>query len=81
MMVIMFFVILINPGGALSREESIERKSIWLLPVFFAIGFYGGFIQAGVGIFLLMGLVLVAGNDLLKSNAIKLIIIPLPEFG
>lgn len=75
MMVIMFFVILLNPGGALSREKSVERKSIWLLPAFFGIGFYGGFIQAGVGIFLLMGLVVIAGKDLIKSSGIKLIIV------
>jgi len=75
MMVIMFFVILLNPGGALSREKSVERNSLWLLPVFFAIGFYGGFIQAGVGIFLIMGLVVIAGKDLVKSSGIKLIIV------
>jgi len=75
MMALMFFVILLNPKGALSRDKSIERDSKWLLPVFFAIGFYGGFIQAGVGIFLLMALVMIAGKDLLKSNGIKLIIV------
>ncbi|MBC7125082.1 MAG: TSUP family transporter, partial [Bacteroidales bacterium] len=42
--------------------------------VFMAIGFYGGFIQAGVGYFLLAGLVLGAGVDLVKANAIKVLI-------
>jgi uncharacterized membrane protein YfcA len=39
--------------------------------IFFMIGVYGGFIQAGVGFFLLGGLVLGAGMDLVKANAIK----------
>jgi uncharacterized membrane protein YfcA len=43
--------------------------------VFFAIGVYGGFIQAGVGIFLLAGLVLSAGYDLVRANAVKLLIV------
>ena len=42
--------------------------------IFFGIGLYGGFIQAGVGFFLLGGLVLGAGYDLIKANAIKVFI-------
>jgi uncharacterized membrane protein YfcA len=41
------------------------------LALFFAIGGYGGFIQAGVGIFLLAGLVLGVGYDLVRANAVK----------
>lgn len=39
--------------------------------LFFAIGVYGGFIQAGVGIFLLVGLVLGSGYTLVRGNALK----------
>ena len=42
---------------------------------FFAIGAYGGFLQAGVGIFLLAGLVLVHGRDLLHANAVKVLLV------
>ena len=42
--------------------------------IFFFIGVYGGFIQAGVGIFLLSALVLNAGYDLVKANALKVFI-------
>ncbi|MBD3298512.1 MAG: TSUP family transporter, partial [candidate division Zixibacteria bacterium] len=42
---------------------------------FFLIGIYGGFIQAGVGIFLLAGLVLSAGYDVVRANAVKLLIV------
>lgn len=41
----------------------------------FAVGVYGGFIQAGVGVFLLVCLVLGAGYDLVRANAIKVLIV------
>jgi len=40
--------------------------------LFFFIGAYGGFIQAGVGIFILFALVLGPGFDLVRANALKL---------
>jgi hypothetical protein len=43
--------------------------------IFFFIGIYGGFIQAGVGLFLLAGLVLGAGVDLVRANALKVFIV------
>ena len=43
--------------------------------IFFFIGIYGGFIQAGVGLFLLAGLVLGAGLDLVRANALKVFIV------
>lgn len=51
---------------------SYSKPLRWI--IFFAIGFYGGFIQAGVGIFLLAALVLNAGYDLVKANALKVFI-------
>jgi len=50
-------------------------RSIVNFVVFLFIGFYGGFIQAGVGLLLSIGLVFSAGLDLVKSNAIKAFII------
>lgn len=47
----------------------------WLrVLVLAAIGFYGGFIQAGVGYFLLASLVLLQGLDLVRANAIKVVL-------
>lgn len=43
--------------------------------VFFAVGIYGGFIQAGVGFFFSWALALAAGMDLVAGNAVKTIII------
>jgi uncharacterized membrane protein YfcA len=72
-MVLMLFVILVRPKRWLKGElEEIRgRPSLVQLIVFFGIGIYGGFIQAGVGIFLLAGLVLSVGYDLVRANAVK----------
>lgn len=47
----------------------------WRSVVFFAIGFYGGFVQAGVGFLLLAGLVLGGGLDLVTGNAAKVLLV------
>ena len=44
-------------------------------PLFVALGFYGGFIQAGVGFMLLAALVFGAGFDLVTGNAAKVLLI------
>ncbi|HAJ05652.1 MAG TPA: integrase [Chloroflexi bacterium] len=51
------------------------KKRILNVIVFFAIGVHGGFIQAGVGVFLLIGLTIIGDLDLVESNSIKLFII------
>ncbi len=73
LLVIMFFVVLFKPEAWLKgRQEKDLSASKWLnFLIFFLIGVYGGFVQAGVGFFLLGGLVLGAGLDLVKANAIK----------
>lgn len=43
----------------------------WHAVIFFLIGVYGGFIQGGVGIFLLAGLVLGLGLDVVAANGVK----------
>ncbi len=51
--------------------EPRRRATGWLLAVtFFAVGVYGGFIQAGVG-FLLLGATTIGGLDLVRGNAVK----------
>lgn len=57
-------------GGGMPRLHQPWR---WI--VFLAIGFYGGFIQAGVGFLLLAGLVLGSGFGLVKGNAAKVTLI------
>ncbi len=75
-MLVMLFFILFKPQKYLyGREEILKKKiNIWLLLIFFFIGIYGGFIQVGMGYFLLAGIVLGAGFDLIKANAVKVFI-------
>lgn len=76
-MLLMLGVILLRPKRWLEGREDamLRRPGLIQILVFFAIGIYGGFIQAGVGIFLLSGLVLSAGYDLVRANAIKGLIV------
>jgi uncharacterized membrane protein YfcA len=73
LLIFMFFIVLFKPEVWLKGKSGEGIKgSVWLnFIIFFLIGVYGGFIQAGVGFFLLGGLVLGAGLDLVKANAIK----------
>ena len=73
----MFFMLLLNPDAWVkANADKAKMKSLWLRNViFFFLGIYGGFIQIGIGFFLLAGLVLGCGYDLLKANAIKLFIV------
>ena len=76
-MLMMVFFILTKPAKWLKGQESLQLKKVSPLQmlIFFAIGIYGGFVQVGVGYFLLAGIVLGAGYDLVKANAIKVLIV------
>jgi len=76
-LVVMFFLILYKPNSWIKEQagQVKAKPSALQLIIFFFIGIYGGFIQAGVGLFLLAGLVLGAGVDLVKANALKVFII------
>lgn len=74
-MVVMLIVLFINPKKWLGEEAADPdrgRPAWWLLLLFVGIGFYGGFIQAGVGVLLLVGLVMGAGLLPMHANGIKL---------
>ncbi len=77
MMLIMLFFMYYKPGKWLKGQEQISRKPIsffqWV--IFFVIGFYGGLIHIGVGYFLLAGIVLAAGYNLVKGNALKVFMV------
>lgn len=80
-MLAMLPVILLRPRRWLTdrsdREGDEDRgRATWLqLLGFCVLGFYGGFLQAGVGIFLLAALVLLAGEGLVRANAIKVLLV------
>jgi len=76
-LIVLFFIVLYKPDAWVKGQAGKigKRPSLSQYIIFFFIGFYGGFIQAGVGFFLLAGLVLGSGFNLVKANAIKIFII------
>jgi hypothetical protein len=76
LLLVMFFLILLAPDRFLKSRQGSGALPLWIqMLVFFVIGIYGGFIQAGVGFFILGGLVLASGFDLVKANALKVLLI------
>jgi uncharacterized protein len=76
-MLIMLVIMLVKPERWITGKVRAHsgRLSIVQVLVFFAIGVYGGFLQAGVGIFLLAALVLGPGYDVVRANAVKVAIV------
>ncbi|WP_443901149.1 sulfite exporter TauE/SafE family protein [Odoribacter laneus] len=77
LLIVMFFMVGLNPNAWIraKAEKAGNKHPLLRFFIFFAIGFYGGFIQIGVGFFLLAGLVLGCGFDLLKANAVKIFLV------
>ena len=66
--------VVLRPSRWLEEREAVLHEP-WRSIVFFGIGFYGGFVQAGVGFLLLAGLVLGAGMNLVNGNAAKVVLV------
>ncbi len=77
LLVVMFLFILFKPEKWLIKpeEQKIVKPTLIQIIIFFVIGLYGGFIQAGIGFFLVAALVMIVGVDLVKANALKLFIV------
>ncbi|TVZ52325.1 sulfite exporter TauE/SafE family protein [Dokdonia sp. Hel_I_53] len=72
MMIFMLVAVLVRPKRWL-RETDLEFKPKWFIyiPALFALGFYGGFIQMGMGVFFLIIMVLAFRMNITESNALK----------
>jgi len=66
--------VMLRPSRWLEEREAVLHEP-WRSIIFFGIGFYGGFVQAGVGFLLLAGLVLGAGMNLVNGNAAKVVLV------
>ena len=77
LMVAMLVVIIVQPKKWLQGSlDSMEGRPSWLqIIIFFGIGVYGGFIQAGVGFLLMPVLHRVLGLDLVRTNMHKVFIV------
>lgn len=65
----------INPLKNVKKAENMGKKAtITSVVVFFFVGIYGGFIQAGVGYLMIMALTLINGFSLVKTNSIKVFV-------
>ena len=75
-MVLILGLIFFNPKveELNSTPEISGGKKFILMIAFFGIGFYGGFIQGGIG-FLFIAVLAFAGYDLVRTNALKVLII------
>lgn len=81
MMVFMLIAVLVKPKRWL-RHTDLDFKPKWYfyVPLLFGLGFYGGFIQMGMGIFFLIIMVLGMRVNLTESNAIKGFVIAVYTF-
>jgi uncharacterized membrane protein YfcA len=62
------------PGGRDAPVEPGGGRRAAFAAAFFAVGLYGGFVQAGIG-FLLAAVAIWAGLDLVRGNALKVLVV------
>ena len=66
--------------GSKQERSATEKPRVgWLAFGFFLVGIYGGFVQAGVG-FLVLATTTMAGLDLVRGNAVKVLSILIYTF-
>ena len=78
-MLLMLIFILYNPKKWLYGKKELQERKVGYreIIIFFGIGIYGGFIHMGVGYLLLASLLLGIGYDLVRANAVKVMIVML----
>ncbi len=78
-MMIVLIIILTRPERKFIKEIDTENlgtfRLILAMIAFLGVGFYGGFIQAGVGFIFIVALTLLTGMSLVKVNSLKVFII------
>lgn len=76
MVLVVLFMIFKPKTNFTTLSERTTGKHFWLQVIaFFFIGIYGGFIQAGTGIFIILVLNTIGHISLVKTNAIKAIVV------
>jgi uncharacterized membrane protein YfcA len=72
-MVVVTIWSLASQGRKPVAAADLKPPTHWFVVLgFFAVGLYGGYIQAGVG-FLVLAITSAAGMDLVRGNAVKLL--------
>lgn len=76
LMVVMLLVILVKPKRWLRKVTVVSKPNLIItIPAFLLLGFYGGFIQMGMGVLFLATMVLGAKWSIMDSNVIKSMIV------
>ncbi|HRZ43443.1 MAG TPA: sulfite exporter TauE/SafE family protein [Bacteroidales bacterium] len=74
-MLLILAVMIANPARYLKKHPvETPGRALVMMILFFFIGMYGGFIQAGVGILMLAAFSLSGEMTLLRANAVKVLI-------
>lgn len=75
MLIVVAYLVLNRKTKMEDMIERVSGKHLWIsIILFFFIGIYGGFIQAGVGFLMLLVLSGVNRFSLVKSNALKIVV-------
>lgn len=68
---LMAVVLCLNPKAMLKKDRQPVRSRVAEAAVFFGIGLYVGFIQAGFGLLMLVSMSLFHARELVGTNAVK----------
>lgn len=69
-------ILLLNPKKFINTDTDKLPTSRWLTyPLYFIIGIYAGFIQAGFGVIFLLVVVILSKYDLIMANGLKTAIV------
>ncbi len=74
LMVVISLITIYKPDKFVKSKEFSKKKWIAMIAIFFFIGIYGGFIQAGVGFFIITASIW-GGFSMVEANSIKVLII------
>lgn len=81
LMILMLIIILVKPSRWLHETDLTVNLSPFLtVPLFLCLGFYGGFIQMGMGIFFMAVMVLIAKYNLVEANGVKNLVVGIYTF-
>ena len=81
MLIVMALTLLKPYLSKASIEESFsKRKTLFSVLIFFGVGIYGGFIQAGVGFLIIAALTNIHGLNMAKTNSVKVAVILIYTF-
>ena len=76
LLICMLPIIFLQPEKWLKAKiTAMPHTAWWVYVLYFLFGIYAGFLQAGVGYFLLIVLVMSVGYDLLSANSIKVFVV------